>query len=246
MALEIIGLNEPEVQDNRVEVTRLAPGVRDPNRVNVFLAGKFAFSLDVAQVVEFGLKIGQRLDDSQVAELRQASEFGKLYQRALEWALTRPHSIREARDYLRRKSLRRQALNRERVRQEKKPIAEIDEKVSELVLTRLIEKGYLDDRKFAEFYVENRHTRRGISQRRLRYELAEKGVAEATITAALERAERPEAEELAKLIAKKRARYNDEKLLAYLVRQGFSYQQAKDAIAAQVCSQTQNPAPGTD
>ena len=39
--------------------TKMTPGVRDPNRVNVFLDGRFAFSLDVAQVVELGVKVDQ-------------------------------------------------------------------------------------------------------------------------------------------------------------------------------------------
>lgn len=74
-------------------VTKLAAGVRDPNRINVFIDGKFAFSLDVAQVVELQVKIGQKLSADRMGELRNASEFGKLYQRTLEWVLMRPHLI---------------------------------------------------------------------------------------------------------------------------------------------------------
>lgn len=81
-------------------ITKLVSGVRDANRVNIFLDGKFAFSLDVAQVVELQVKVGQKVDAERLEVLRGASEFGKLYQRTLEWVLTRPHSIQIGRAHV--------------------------------------------------------------------------------------------------------------------------------------------------
>lgn len=211
-------------------VTKMTAGVRDQNRVNIFLDGHFAFSLDVTQVIEFGLKMGVKLTEAKLEELRRASEFGKLYQRTLEWVLTRPHSIRETRDYLRRRQLKRRQLNQKRTREELKPLPELEDEVMQLVVARLIDKKYLDDQKFADFYVENRYVRRGISHKRLRMELQNKGVAPEMIALAMARVPRDEDEEIAKIIAKKRKKYDDFKLIGYLVRQGFGYQRAKDAV----------------
>lgn len=166
-------------------VTKMTPGVRDPNRVNIFLDGHFAFSLDVTQVVESGVKIGYKVTTERLGELQRLSEFGKLYQRTLEWVLTRPHSVRETRDYLRRRQIKRRMLNRQRVREEKKPLAEIEDDVMQLVIERLIAKKYLNDQKFAEFYAENRYVRRGISHKRLRMELQKKGVTSDIISEAM-------------------------------------------------------------
>lgn len=214
-------------------ITKLTPGVRDPNRVNVFLDKRFAFSLDITQVIEFDVKVGQKVDQERLKRLKTASEFGKLYQRTLEWVLTRPHSVRETRDYLKRRQIKRRQLNRQREREEKKPLAEIDDELSRLVVERLIAKKYLNDRKFAEFYVENRYVRKGISQKRLRMELQKKGVASEIITEAMSKIPRPEDEEITKVIAKKRRRYkSDFQLVGYLVRQGFNFQKAKDAVEA--------------
>ena len=47
--------------DSKLTITDLKSGVRDQNRVNVFVDGKFSFSLDVAQVVDYHLKIGKIL-----------------------------------------------------------------------------------------------------------------------------------------------------------------------------------------
>lgn len=211
-------------------ITKLASGVRDANRVNVFLDGKFAFSLDVAQVVELQVKVGQKVNAERLKVLRDASEFGKLYQRTLEWVLTRPHSVREARDYLRRRQQKRLITNRQRAREGKKSFPEFQDTTMELVVKRLIQRGYLDDRKFADYYVENRFVKKGVSKKRLRMELQKKGVASEVIETALAAGVRNDDEELQKMLAKKRARYDDQKLIAYLVRQGFEYQKVVAAV----------------
>lgn len=223
---------ELEQEEEYYTVTKMTPGVKDPNRVNVFLDGHFAFSLDVTQVIEFGLKTKARVTPGKLIELKKASEFGKLYQRTLEWVLTRPHSIKETRDYLKRRQFKRKQLNRQRAKEEKRPLAEFEDDVMQLVVERLIEKKYLNDQKFAEFYVENRYIRKGISQKRLRMELRNKGVEPEIVAVAMERVPRDEDEEILKVIAKKRKKYNDFQLVGYLVRQGFNFQKAKDAVEA--------------
>ncbi|MBP5675206.1 RecX family transcriptional regulator [Candidatus Saccharibacteria bacterium] len=90
------------------KVTDLRVGVRDENRVNVFLDGKFAFSLTIQQVSDFKLKRGKILSEEEISKIQKASDFGKLFQRALEYALSRPHSEREIRDYLKRKKMKRE------------------------------------------------------------------------------------------------------------------------------------------
>ena len=220
----------PSIESAGIQITKLAPGVKDSNRVNVFLNGRFAFSLDVAQVVDLGVKAKQNITVERLKELRDASEFGKLYQRTLEWVLTRPHSIQETRDYLKRCQQKRILLNRQRVRDEKKPLPELQEATMILVIERLVEKGYLDDAKFAVFFVENRMVRKGISQKKLIIELRRKGISADVAKTALENVARPEEEEILKVIKKKRAKYDDHRLVSYLVRQGFNYQKVKDAV----------------
>ncbi len=89
-------------------ITDLRPATRDNNRVNVFLDGKFTFSLTIAQVADFKLKRGASLSEDEVAKIQSASDFGKLFQRSLEYALSRPHSEKEIRDYLKRKKMKRE------------------------------------------------------------------------------------------------------------------------------------------
>lgn len=90
------------------KVTDLRVGVRDENRVNVFLDGHFVFSLTIEQVADFKLKRGLILTEDEISRIQKASDFGKLFQRSLEYALSRPHSEREIRDYLKRKKMKRE------------------------------------------------------------------------------------------------------------------------------------------
>lgn len=208
-------------------ITNLKQGVKNQNRVNVFVDGKFAFSLGVAQVVDLGVKVGAELSAERLGELKKASEFGKLYQRALEKALTRPHSEREMREYLSRKLRNSSSDTLGGARLSLRSSEELSE-LLETVLRRLVAKGYVDDRRFADYYVENRFVKKGVSRKRLAMELMKKGVAREIIDEVLDG--RNDEAEILKMIAKKRAKYDDEKLVAYLCRQGFAYDLAKRCV----------------
>lgn len=211
-------------------ITKLTSGVRDPNRVNVFIDEKFAFSLDISQVVDLGVKVGKILSEEELQNLQAASAFGKLYQRTLEWILSRPHSAQEVRTYLKTRQAKRVQNNRQRVRQELKPLPEIQDETIVLVLERLNEHGHIDDRRFAEYYVENRFNKKGISRKRLQMELRKKGISEGIVAEVLDNSLRNDHEEIAKIIARKASRYDHDKLIAYLCRQGFSYQNVLEAV----------------
>jgi regulatory protein len=211
-------------------VTAIGAQVKNPNRVNISIDGRYCFSLDIAQVRELGIKIGLEIDDDRLAELEEASQFGKIYIRALEYCLSRPHSVREVKDYLYRKTLDKKYKTRGKNEIKTKP--GVSQVVAAAVLERLLQRGYVDDTKFAKFWVENRNVTKGTSRRRLQAELIKKGIAQSIIDGALSETLRNDHEELRKLIAKKASRYDGEqKLIAYLARQGFSYDDIRTALS---------------
>ena len=236
-----------------LKITDIKQAVKNENRVNVFVNGKYSFSLDVAQVVDMGVKVGRIVSEDELADFKKASEFSKAYQRALEWVLMRPRSKRELQDYLKRREMQGEAKERKKDWERDREIADliargedIDAKrlerrterakkrikydFKELITERLIERGYVDDEKFARYYVENRFVKKGVSQKRVKMELMKKGVDTEIIEEVLDG--RDDEEEILKIIAKKRAKYDDEKLVSYLCRQGFPYQLAQSLVAA--------------
>lgn len=211
-----------------MKITALTAQQKQSNRINVMVDGVYRFSLDVFQVADLGIRVNKEYTEQELVELETESQFGKLYGRALEYTMMRPHSAREVRDYLWHKTRATKYKSRSGEIKEREGVSQI---VADRVYERLSEKGYIDDEKFARFWVENRNQRKGSSSRKLKSELQAKGVENSIIDAALEVTSRNDEDELTKIIAKKRARYPDEqKLMQYLARQGFSYDDIKIAL----------------
>lgn len=208
-----------------MKVTAITAQQKDKNRVNVMVDGKYRFSLDIFQVGELGIHVGKEYSDEELTVLENESVYGKLYARTLEYTLLRPHSAKEIRDYLWKKT-RDTRTKDGSIRKGVPP------ELTNRVFERLLEKGYIDDEKFARHWVENRHQRKGASQRKLIAELRTKGVDGSIIDRVMEETERTDEDELAKVIAKKRSRYGDEqKFMQYLARQGFGFDEIKEALS---------------
>lgn len=210
-----------------MKITAVTAQQKDKNRVNIMVDGKYRFSLDIFQYADLGIKIGKDYTDEELTELETESQFGKAYARALEYCLMRPHSAKEMRDYLYRKT----RDTRTKTGEMKKGLAP---EITTRVFDRLVAKGYIDDEKFARYWVENRSLTKGASKRKLTAELRSKGVTQSIIEHFLAESSRSDDEEIAKIIAKKRNRYpDDQKLMQYLARQGFSFDDIKQALAGE-------------
>jgi regulatory protein len=187
-------------------VTALKLSGRNKNRVDVYLDGKKAFVMTKSIAME--LKVGQELLQDQIAELKERDTEERTFQHALRLIHRRPRSERELRDSFRKKR------------------ASSD--VQEAVLTRLREKGLVDDRAFAEAWVENRLAFRPRSSWALQYELRIKGIDREIIGIVLEGFNNEEAAYKAALKAsRKMTDYSWDlfykRLAAYLSRRGFKY-----------------------
>jgi len=208
-----------------MKITALKAQLKNPNRVNVFVDGKYRFSLDALQILELGIKTGAEFEEEALHAIETEGLFSKVYARSLEYALVRPRSVKEMRDYLYRKT--------RPVRTKTGELRDgVPAEITTRVLERLLEKNHINDERFAQFWVENRNVRKGSSMKKLRAELQAKGVASTIIDAALSASERTDEDELQKIYEKRKHRYTDEqKLIAYLARQGFSYDAIRSVIA---------------
>lgn len=213
-----------------MKITGLTVQQKDKNRINVMVDGEYRFSLDMSQVIDLGLKVDKEYTDQELTALETESQFGKTYMRALEYCLSRPHSAKEVRDYLYRKT----RDTRTKTGTVKKGVSP---EITSRVYDRLVEKGYVDDEKFTRFWVENRNLKKGMSRRKLQTELQAKGVDRGIIDRFLDQSDRSDAAELQKIIEKKKKRYPDEqKFMQYLIRQGFSYDDVRQALGEDLSS----------
>jgi regulatory protein len=193
------------------KITALKYQKKNPDRVSVYLDGRFAFG--VPAIVAARLKLEQLLSDAEIAALQAEGEEDKAYNRALDYLSYRPRSRREIEIYLQKR--------------------EVAEDLIEAVVGRLERAGLLDDEAFAHFWVENRERFRPRGLRALRYELRTKGVSEEIINQALEAVD---AGESAYRSAEKKARQLRgleratfyRKMIDFLSRRGFAYEVARE------------------
>lgn len=194
-----------------MKITKVVPAAKTPGRYNIFIDNEYSFSLDEVQLVQSGLHSGLEIDGDQLAKWQGESDFGKNYIRAVDLISRRLRSEREIRDYARRKQWT--SANTERV------------------IKRLYDHNYLNDLAFAKAFVSSRLGTNRYSKRRIELDLRKKGINSEIIKQVLHD-DVNDNNTLAKLVAKRAPKYsNDNKLRAYLLRNGFNYDDINQAIA---------------
>jgi regulatory protein len=194
-----------------MKITGIKAQVKTAGRYSIFVDGKYSFSLSDTALLEQKLRIGQDVDAQQVSGLKQVSVDDKLYGNTLRYVGMRPRSEWEIRSYLQRK---------------KASPALVD-----IILNKLRVIGIIDDVSFARAWVESRRLLRPTSKRKLQQELRAKRVSDEVIGQVLEDDGADERHLLRELAVKRRGRYADDvKLMQYLVRQGFNYEDVKAVV----------------
>lgn len=196
-----------------MKITAIKQQVKRQDRYSVYVDGKYLFSFSENELIASGLRINQELSESELAALKDRAVQDKAYDRALNLISHRPRSEWELRDYLKRK--------------------DYDEDVSKAVVDRLRDRGFVNDADFARRWVETRRLLKSTSRRRLSQELRQKHIASDIVDQVLAADETNEPDILRDLIERKRKqlKYQDNlKLMQYLSRQGFNYDDIKSAI----------------
>ncbi|MCD4685098.1 MAG: RecX family transcriptional regulator [Anaerolineae bacterium] len=194
-------------------ITALEVQRKNKDRVSVFLDGEFEFGLPALEAAK--LRKGQVLSEAEIAVLREIDAVARAFDRAVRLLARRPYSAAEIRRNLASKSIA-------------PPI--IDE-----VLTRLEHMGYVDDRAFAAYWLDNRERFRPRGPRALHYELRQKGIAQDIIDAVLGEVDaeasayRAAQGRVSRLQGKTRAEFR-EKLGTFLARRGFGYDIVRTVI----------------
>ena len=196
-----------------MKVTDIKQQVRQQSRFSVFVGGKYAFSLSDSQIRLSGLLVGQELGKEDIEKWKRESYEGKILDRTLRWLAIRPRSEWELSDYLKRK--------------------DVNDDLANKIIEQINGFGYLNDKSFAESWVRNRRLLKSVSIKRLRQELYQKRVPTDVVDEVLAEDEADDLSVLNELIEKKQkqSRYqDDQKLIAYLARQGFHYSDIKEAL----------------
>lgn len=192
-------------------ITRLTTPPGQPDRVAVHLDDHTTFEVSLEVVAAFGLALGRRLTPEEQEQLAEADQFGTARALALRYLAARARTTHEVRQKLQQ--------------------VPFTESVIVQVLERLKALGYLDDRAYAQSYVESRLARRGYGPQHIRRELLHRGIPGPVADATLATLAAPDAvTATARQLAEQRwARLQTEpnlqkrrrKLADFLLRRGF-------------------------
>lgn len=221
-----------------MKVTKIQQQQKRKDRFSIYIDDKYSFSLNEFQLANARLSIGKELSPEEVEEFATESQFGKAYERVLNYVMIRPRSEKEVREYLTRTYMYpkpKSFVDKNGKRHFKKQ--EVDkQKVTEMIerlMSRLNDKGYINDESFTKAWVQSRMMHKKPSKRKLEQELYAKGIDQKIIANVLQNEELDEKANLLELVEKKRklVRYQDDKkLITYLLRQGFNYDDIRDTI----------------
>jgi len=190
----------------KITTIRIGRGRR--KRVNVFLDGKFTFSLEAEVAIKEGLKVGQELSANQIEALARSDHFHRCLNAAGHYLNYRPRSESEIRERLHRHGF--------------------DGNSVEAVIAKLKEQGLVDDVAFAQFWKDNRESFSPRSQWLTKVELRQKGVADDIINQVVNAVDDDDSAYRAALSKVRSLPHSDyqsfrRRLGEYLKRRGFSY-----------------------
>ena len=191
------------------KITAIRAGKGRQQRVNLFLDGKFALSMDAEVATKAQLKTGQELTSSQMDELLMVDQRQRCFNAAVHYLSYRPRSESEVRERLQQRGFDNQSI--------------------EATLTRLKEQALIDDTAFARFWKDNRQTFSPRSQWLTRVELSRKGIAADTIDGVVSEIDDQESAYRAALNKAHRLPRSDRsnfrrRLSYYLKSRGFNYE----------------------
>ena len=190
------------------KITALRAGGNRAKRVNIFLDGKFAFSLEAEVVAKEGLQVEQVLSADQIEALVRSDHFQRCLSAAFHYLSYRPRSESELRERLTQRSFASDT--------------------QEAVITRLKGQGLVDDMAFAQFWKDNRESFSPRSRWLTKLELRQKGVASNIIDQVAEAVDDSDSAYRAALSKARSLPQFDyqsfrRRLGGYLKRRGFSY-----------------------
>lgn len=183
-------------------------------KIHLFIDDEYMLTTDIDFWASHFYKDGSEITEEQWQELVDSVNYKKAVDKCYNLLSRRDHSVYE----LKTKLLRT-----------------VDEKNAELALDRMLELGYLDDEKYARRVVDYLLNKRNMSSSFIKQELYKRGIDADIISSAMQEAHIDNVPSVIELI---QGKYNNklsaengrEKVVAALMRKGFSYSDIKEAF----------------
>lgn len=183
-------------------------------KIHLLIDDEYKITTDIDFWAENFIKDGTEIDEEEWEELVDKINYKKAVNKGYDLLSRRDHSVKE----LKTKLLRT-----------------VDEKNAERAIERMLKLGYLDDEKYAEKLLDYLINSKKMSKGFIKKEMFKRGVPSEIISKVLEETEIDNVSSCKELILTKyktklSAENGKEKVIASLMRKGFSYSDIKSAF----------------
>lgn len=204
-------------------ITKITTQKKNTDRYNIFTdegsGEQYAFSVDEAVLIKFGLKKGMDLDDFLYTEICYEDDIRKSYNLALRYLARRMRTELEVRQFLMEK--------------------DIDPPIIQEVILKLYDYRFLDDEQYACSFVRTQMNTTDKGAVLIKRELKDKGIRAALIEKAIALYSFADQLETAKKLCEKMSGRNTknservlkQKLEQMLIRKGFDYDVISEAVS---------------
>ncbi len=198
------------------EITAITPQIKDKRRCNIYIDGRFYCGLTIETAVKNRLKVGQIIAPALLAEIQLESEKNTALDKAMTHLSATRKTEKQIRDFLSGKGYL--------------------SNVCDYVIEKLKGYGFLNDKEYAESYVEALAKKKGA--RAIRAQLRGKGLSQEDVDEAIENLDEDTQKQAASEILQKYMRNKTtdketlQKAAKYLLGKGFDYELIKDVISA--------------
>jgi regulatory protein len=198
-------------------ITKIEAQKKNPRRRSVFIDGKFAFGVDEEVLSKLELRKGENLSEQKIKNILTQKSDNEAKDVALRFLSFRRRTEKEVQDKLQKKGF--------------------DDKTIKRTIEKL--KGYdlINDLEFATAWVKERLAYKPRGKKLLRQELWKKGIKKEIIDQVINELCQDEDRSALELLKKVKIRYKNlepqvakRRMYGYLLRRGFSYETAKNAL----------------
>lgn len=198
-------------------------------RFNIFIDGRFAFSVNNYSLLENKLTVGAILDQEKTNHILTKEQISNLSDLAVKFLSIRPRSEKEVRDYLTKKIATKNEI--------KFSQAQISPLI-DIVINKLKRLKFINDKEFASWLLNSRlKSSSPRSLRVIKAELKIKGISPQIIENVSQNTPK-ESEQAKKALSKKTKRWEKlevlefkKKAYSYLSSRGFDFDSIRDAVA---------------
>jgi len=190
------------------KITKITQQKKFSERFNLFIDGKFELGVDGSLIVKHDIKVGDEYTDQLRRNLENDDRIEIAYIGLINFIAFRERCEQEVKDWLYKKKY---------------------SDLSDELITRLTDRNYLNNERFARLFIKDRVKIQGWGPIRLRHELNAKRISKQTIESGIEAIrEDYDFNEMAKVLADQKLKnitqpnYKDKKRLwSLLQRRGF-------------------------